>query len=210
MAKKNTKEKILEAALFLYNTKGSDVITVRHIAAEIGISHGNLNYHFRSSKILVRTLFMQMVDQLDNVMAAAASNSTEISVDRIFKNTLAVYSILEKYRFILLDFASIARKDKFIRERYRDTMNERREQIFFTIRAMQSKGLMRTDIPDFVYDNFIRSTLMVSNAWALNHFLREDSPVEGKAETYAKLHFSLFVPYLTKEGLDQFKAGLPS
>ncbi len=52
-----TKERILEAALKLFNTRGYNSVGVREISRELKISPGNLSYHFhRKEDILFRLL----------------------------------------------------------------------------------------------------------------------------------------------------------
>ena len=51
-----TRERILEAARRLFNQKGYAATTVAEIAASIGISQGNLTYHFPTKRDLVTEL----------------------------------------------------------------------------------------------------------------------------------------------------------
>ncbi len=205
-----TKEKILDTAMSLYNAQGTDTITIRHIAAELGISHSNLGYHYPSTKDIIRALFMRMRDELDVPVAKFGKFGKDISSTAIYQNVVASFSILERYRFILLDFASIARKDKIVRNAFREVMAKRNEQLSIFFRAMRAAGLMRTDLPDSVYDGLVKTVYIISNAWLPNRGLYEDPLEEGQAERYANLIFNLLIPYLTKKGLNRFKALLAS
>jgi AcrR family transcriptional regulator len=64
----NTKEKILSKALELFNEKGYNTITTRSIAAELGISAGNLHYHFKHSEDILKILFSEMTQKMDGLM----------------------------------------------------------------------------------------------------------------------------------------------
>ena len=44
----NTYSRIVEASLTLFNEEGERNISTNHIAAHLGISPGNLYYHFRN------------------------------------------------------------------------------------------------------------------------------------------------------------------
>ena len=44
-----TKEKIIETSIKLFNEKGCLNTSTRHIADELGISVGNLYYHFKNN-----------------------------------------------------------------------------------------------------------------------------------------------------------------
>ena len=45
-----TKEKIIETSINLFNEKGCLNTSTRHIADELGISIGNLYYHFKNKE----------------------------------------------------------------------------------------------------------------------------------------------------------------
>ncbi|MBO0217341.1 helix-turn-helix transcriptional regulator, partial [Vibrio sp. Vb2880] len=52
-----TRDKIVYAALELFNQHGERNITTNHIADHIEISPGNLYYHFRNKQEILREIF---------------------------------------------------------------------------------------------------------------------------------------------------------
>lgn len=201
----DTRERILDAALRLYNAQGTDTITVRHIAAEIGISHGNLRYHLPTTKDIVRALFDRMNEELNAPLGRFGAADKNISAEAVYQNFLDAHTLLEKYRFILLDLTAITRKDTYIRDGFRKVMAKRSKQLSNFLGAMKTAGLMRDDIRDTVYEKLVRAILMIGYAWLPNRALLEDQLKEGQAPRYASLVFSLLIPFLTKKGLTKFK-----
>jgi len=54
------KEAILEAALQLFNENNTQSATTNHIAKSMGISPGNLHYHYKNREEIVRLLYMKL------------------------------------------------------------------------------------------------------------------------------------------------------
>ena len=57
----DTKSRILDKALELFNERGTANVTTNHIAEALGMSPGNLYYHYRNKAEIVRGLFARII-----------------------------------------------------------------------------------------------------------------------------------------------------
>lgn len=64
----NTKEKILNAALTLFSEKGYNAVSVRHIAAEVGIKASSLYNHFESKQDILNELVEKNIKYIDDFL----------------------------------------------------------------------------------------------------------------------------------------------
>ena len=89
-----TKDKILVTALQLLNEHGVKSVTIRDIAAEMGISHGNLGYHYANMELIIYAL-------------GASSASERLALDRHWRNarTVATHNPLVYKARIVGDWA---------------------------------------------------------------------------------------------------------
>lgn len=58
--KKDTRQEILQTAKALFNRRGYNNVTTRDIAEAMGISKGNLTYHFRKKEDIIEAIVQQM------------------------------------------------------------------------------------------------------------------------------------------------------
>ena len=58
--KKNTKQKIIDLAVDLFNKEGFAAISLQELADELGMSRGNLTYHFKDKKALLQGITEQL------------------------------------------------------------------------------------------------------------------------------------------------------
>jgi len=112
-----TRERILEAALQLFNAQGSRAVTTNHIAAACGISPGNLYYHFRNKEEIIRSLF----DEMDRVGAEEylAINAERGPDTATMEETFAMIQRYNwRYRFFKRELTALVQSDPELAERF--------------------------------------------------------------------------------------------
>jgi AcrR family transcriptional regulator len=60
-----TRDRILKAALQLFNERGEAHVSLAQIARRLGISEGNLWYHFRAKQDLLGALFAELEERIE-------------------------------------------------------------------------------------------------------------------------------------------------
>ena len=123
-----TREAIVEAAIRLYNHKGFAITTSRHIAAEINISHGNLEYHFPNKEALVMEIYQGMRQEASGYYEDL--NHNILNSEEYFHRLLLHLEVFQdKYKFFNLDVLEITRKHKKAGLLLRDTLQIRKTQM---------------------------------------------------------------------------------
>lgn len=199
-----TKEKIINKALELFNQKGVDNITVRHIAKELGMSHGNLCYHYPNIEVIMEILYRRFVAELDTtVLRGRASN-----IQALYDLTLIGYEKLYEYRFVVLDFASIMRRNASIRILSKQLTVMRQIHYQFLISEMVKKGLFKPPIVENQYMTWIHAAIFFGDFWVTSSEFSYTGKEQDKVKTYHNFFMNLTIPYLTEKGMEDMKAVL--
>lgn len=77
------KEKIIYTALKLFNESGSNSVTTNHIADKMGISPGNLYYHFANKKEIIRKILEIMTIEYDEIFNIDIDSNNKKRVGKI-------------------------------------------------------------------------------------------------------------------------------
>jgi AcrR family transcriptional regulator len=200
-----TREKILATALTLFNAHGTDAVTVRHIAAEMGISHGNLCYHFPSTDTIIAALYQQLVAEL-NAQIQAPAPEAAFSLQTAVAMSHHSMACLQRYRFLMLDFVRIMRRMPEIRAHFRALMGLRKGQFRAMFAALQAQGQLLPEPLPGQYDRLIEHMSMLGDFWISSAEILYTGPAERELAHYEGLLGSLIVPYLTPAGLAAYKA----
>ncbi|MCK9454769.1 MAG: TetR/AcrR family transcriptional regulator [Sulfurimonas sp.] len=116
------KEAILEAACELFNEAGTQSSTTNHIAKAMGISPGNLHYHYKNREEIVRLLYIKMrkeatlpIDELPKTIAA------------LHEHEKVLVQIQWRYRFFFKELLSLFARDSLLEDLYiKDNIAHRR------------------------------------------------------------------------------------
>jgi len=95
-----TRDRILDASLALFNDEGLAKVSTHRIAAELGISPGNLHYHFKAKQLIVGTLFRHFEERVSACMEAAAEVD---AIDDVWLSLHLTFEAINAYRFVYRD-----------------------------------------------------------------------------------------------------------
>jgi len=105
VASPNTRDRILLTSLALFNAQGLAAVSTHKIAAEMGISPGNLHYHFKSKQLIVERLFMRFEQRLGLLNGSTAAVA---AIDDLWLALHLRFEAIDEYRFVYRDLAFLA------------------------------------------------------------------------------------------------------
>ena len=103
----STRDRIVQTCLALFNAEGLATVSTHKIAAELGISPGNLHYHFKTKEQIVTVLFARFEHKLQ---ALAGGVERIAAVDDFWLALHLHFETIAEYRFIYRDMAHLARE----------------------------------------------------------------------------------------------------
>ncbi|MEO0899426.1 MAG: TetR/AcrR family transcriptional regulator [Bacteroidota bacterium] len=195
---KNTKEKILDAAHELFNLHGVGEVSLRGIASHMGISHGNLRYHFPSKSLILEGLHQRILQ------AALEENQQvkgeDINLLSLKDSTERGFSILYDYRFFMIDLYRIMQENESLHQTFLEVEKVRAHMYKELILASVDHGLMRKEEYKGEYDELIVRIRIFSDFWISSAGIYDKLPEKELVRKYASLLMSMFYPYLTTAG----------
>lgn len=200
-----TPEKILDTARRMFNEKGVKAVTVRHIAAEMGISHGNLCYHFPSTTDIVRALYRELAGRFSQ--AITGLNPANGYMRYIRQQTAAIASTMYDYRFFFIDFVSILRNDEWIRKHYRQLMEERVKQFEGIFFLLIKEGLLEPEKYPGHYRQLIEVLFLNGDFWLSRAAVKGIKGREKQLEYFIALSYAPLAASFTEKGLKEYLAG---
>ncbi|MCP1510137.1 AcrR family transcriptional regulator [Pseudomonas marginalis] len=101
-----TRDRILECALLLFNHKGEPNVSTMEVANEMGISPGNLYYHFHGKEPLVLGLFERFQSELAPLLDPPPGAQLEAQDYWLFLHLIV--ERMAHYRFLFQDLSNLA------------------------------------------------------------------------------------------------------
>ncbi|VAW10751.1 hypothetical protein MNBD_BACTEROID03-733 [hydrothermal vent metagenome] len=194
---KDTKERVLDTALELFNENGLSQVTLRTIAKKMKISQGNLNYHFKKREEIIETLYFNLVKHIDLKMS---NNKEEVSLKLLLDLSTSIMSDFYEYRFFLLDFVQIMRENIIIKTHYLKLSKIREKQFLELFALLIKKEIMRKEILHNEYAFLYRRFQILGDFWIPSAQLTHKHISKNMIKKYADIINQSIYPYLTEEG----------
>lgn len=202
MARKKTRERILEVALQLFNERGIGVVSSKHISDEMGISYGNLCYHFPKKDDIINQLYFNMQAELDGKLNEVQNEI--FGLDFMVKSLQALLTTLYQYKFIFLDLTILTRRSQEIKEHAVEQVEQRRRMLRGLMDFLIQEGYAKFEKIEGHYDKLVHTMLILMNFWISDAETFFKGKEEDKVGYYLELFYSFMRPSLTKKGIEAF------
>ena len=111
-----TKTRILDAALLLFNASGTATVSTNHIAEAAEISPGNLYYHYRNKEAIIRGLYERLDAIWERVFQLPPDRLP--TLDDLQSLVRLNFATLWDHRFLYRELGALLRRDPALQERY--------------------------------------------------------------------------------------------
>ena len=196
---KSTKEKIIESSIVLFNSKGLTNVRLQQIADHVGISVGNLAYHFYSKEAIVKKIDEQLSEMIAKIINMDASRFSLLDFDT---HIARYYHLLNNYAFYFLDLLEIKRTYPKLYEKRKEYTNQIISQIESWLQANVEKEVCIPEIRARHYKIIAHTIWMIITFYMskpINHGKPEDSE-----RVFKEVVWSQVLPHLTELGRLEF------
>ncbi len=196
-APRRTAERILEVALEQFNRFGEPNVSTTMLAATLGISAGNLYYHFPAKDGLVNALFDRYAQDLQGLLPAAAD--VRDAEDAWF----FLHSLFERlwdYRFLYRDIGELLSRNRKLESQVRQLLDDKSGALRELLTGLQAAGVARID--PLLLEITATSMVVVLTWWLCYEFVQdprhalEDAGASAALARGAAHVLHLLVPYL--------------
>lgn len=192
-----TRERVLDAALSLFNEQGVDKATTNHIAAAAGISPGNLYYHYKNKEEIIRSLVTQRLQPAIEAVWHFADDPTP-TLSELHRALSQQFELFWRFRFIR-DNLALMRSDPLFAQGFCTIYQERIAQYEDMAKRMQQNGLIDRQLDNTTLHNLVEICWLVTSSW-LSHLEATNTPTTPESiQRGADLVLLILKPYLREK-----------
>ncbi|WP_371187972.1 TetR/AcrR family transcriptional regulator [Thalassotalea maritima] len=200
-----TRDKIVHASIELFNEKGERNITTNHIASHLGISPGNLYYHFRNKEDIINTIYSEYADDL--LSEFEHLRDTEDPLNSILMYMDIVFQLISKFRFFYSNLPVLLAKNPALRKRYSEIQQQIKQRVINMLLSLNEANILT--IKDDEYEDLTCLLRLTTTFWLsyLQTQVDEDPKINDESIYDGLLKiFALLSPYVTDDARDAFEA----
>lgn len=190
------KEKILSAAVKVFNECGITKTTFRNVAASLNLSDGHVRYYFKTKEELLLAAFDKMNDE---IMLFAEKNPEENKdmLQNLKSRLNSAFSVMADYSFFFTETPATYRQFPKLAVVYTELVKNRKELFIITFRKLKAQGFFNESFSDELQEKAFYGIFILSDSWIRYYTIvsgkRPDSAV---VEFHSDIAFSILLPYI--------------
>ena len=206
-APRQTAERIVASALGLFNRFGEPNVAATMVAADLGISPGNLYYHYPGKEDIVNHLFGQYLNDLQALLPAS-QDVKDLEDAWFFMHSL--FELVWRYRFLYRDLNDLLSKYRQLEQQVKRVLANKHAAFLTLLKRMTDQGLLTQNATE--RDSSATQMLVMLTWWLSYEYVRdprhalEDANAQGGVSRGAQQVLGLLLPYLQAQPKAQLTA----
>ncbi|GCE28380.1 TetR family transcriptional regulator [Dictyobacter alpinus] len=193
-----TRDRILQVARELFNEHGEANVTLAHIGEHLGISEGNVWYHFRTKNAVISAIFMELKAKVQANQQRDVGDLRQVS--QLQDLLTRGFHLMWEYRFLLRDNINWAVAQQDVYAQLIALTNQVHIFIENALKLLCQSGILA--IPEW------QIPIVATNLWIINRYWidycqtrngQEQITEQSVQEGIEQLR-SIVFPYLTPLG----------
>jgi AcrR family transcriptional regulator len=199
---RRTAERILEVTLELFNRFGEPNVSTTLISAELGISPGNLYYHYPAKDELINSLFDRYEKSLNELLQAGESVR---NVEDAWLFFHMLFELIWQYRFLYRDLNDLLSKNRRLETHFQFVLKNKGVAVQAVLDGLCRGNAMQIDSRQM--EPVATAMVVVLTYWLSYEYVRDprnalEPASAGPALLRGAYHvLSLLIPYLDAEQL---------
>ena len=165
---RRTAERILEVTLELFNRFGEPNVSTTLISAELGISPGNLYYHYPAKDELINSLFDRYEAGLDELLRAADAVA---NVEDAWLFFHMLFELIWRYRFLYRDLNDLLSKNRRLEMHFQFVLKNKARAVQGVLDGLARGGAMRIEARDV--EPVATAMVVVLTYWLSYEYVRD-------------------------------------
>ena len=198
-----TRDKIIQASIALFNEQGERNVTTNHIAADLGISPGNLYYHFRNKEDIILSIYEEYARNL--LIETMPEVSPDVKpLDAIILYMDVVFQAMMKFRFFYSNLPVLLAKNPLLHDKYVEVQGfiaQRVSELLLSLREAKMMEFLDEDLADIV------SILRLVNTFWLSFYQTQNNDSEINDAVFYQGVLKILViiqPYISDGAKNEF------
>lgn len=198
-----TRARILDAARRLFNERGTTAVSTNHVAADAGISPGNLYYHFADKREIIRALHARYAAAHEDLWEPSPDAKRNLAMLR--ENVAAGMALAWEYRFFERELLALLRADPELHAAYAEVYERRLGEWLAFGAQLVAQGMMREPRPPRTLSDLVIAVWLIATNWLSFLDVTGDPQDPLQVARGGDLILVALDPYLTAQARRQFE-----
>lgn len=202
MARRNTREHILETSLALFNEQGEPNVSTNLISLEADISPGNLYYHFRHKEEIALELFKRYLLEMQPLLEEKPDTVPDLT--DLHLRLHLIYETMTRFRFLFRNLADLTARIPNLREAMNGLLGRQAATLTRVLDKLNSAGVVC--IPVQAMESLVNNLMLQMTYWIPYAQVRDEPGLaDGSSSAHAVARaLYLLIPYLAQDQREAF------